>query len=528
MVNNGRSGACSTCKRRKVKCDESRPSCQKCQSIGRSCPGYMDDWDLAFRSENQVVKLKVHSNGRKPARESPNVTTLNPTLWYVPNQLTPDIGLQVIPLFFRNFILPSRTHGWLDFLPGLLEQVSSSSVLHQAVYAAAYANIAQRYQSTELRYNAISYYCKAIKQVNFLLFKRSAVISDNTIIAVMLLGLYEVGYEQLSEKCGARADYISLKFIFDSNKFTNDLSLCHIRGLGALVDLRGMLLTNSHLLENLCCQIQRRNLDLGLMPGPDVERLIQRLDCSLIASQMFSGMYSVSKFQASTKADIASRRLDSNGCEAFLLDALKIEEQLCEWANNASRCLGYIVSTPPPQHRELFPNQDIEYHEHSGIWGVGGWCKHRAIRIILHQVILDALKGVAPRDSRDEQLVFEQITASLSVIHQQVHDIFSSVAFALGAATSSTPGPPARGVGGYFLIWSLKVVLRCPFISQEQYLTAKHVLWRIGKECGIGHAEKFSESLHGVSERPFSDLHEKFPKDYGSRFARNDGSSNKT
>lgn len=311
---------------------------------------------------------------------------------------------------------------------------------------------------------------------------------------------------------GMCADCFSLKCIFDSNKLTNDLSLCHIRALGALVNLRGTLLTNSHLLENLCCQIQRRNLDLGLMPGPDVERLIRRLDSSPIRSQMFRGMYSVSKFQASTKADIASHHLDSNSCETFLRDASKIEEQLCGWANNASHLLGYTVSTPPPHHRELFPNQEIEYHEHSGIWGVGGWCKHRAVRIILHQVILDALKGVAPRDSKDGQLVFEQISASLSIIHQQVHDIFSSVAFALGAATGSTPSPPARGVGGYFLVWSLKVVLRCPFISQEQYLTAKNVLWRIGKECGIGHAEKFPESLRGVSERPFSSLYEKLPQ----------------
>lgn len=70
-----------------MQCDESRPWCQKCQSIGKSCPGYSNDWDLAFRSENQVVKLKVHSISRKLTRD-PYVTTLDPNLWDIPNQVS--------------------------------------------------------------------------------------------------------------------------------------------------------------------------------------------------------------------------------------------------------------------------------------------------------------------------------------------------------------------------------------------------------------------------------------------------------
>lgn len=33
-------GACRTCKVRKVKCDEGRPCCNRCQSTGRICEGY--------------------------------------------------------------------------------------------------------------------------------------------------------------------------------------------------------------------------------------------------------------------------------------------------------------------------------------------------------------------------------------------------------------------------------------------------------------------------------------------------------
>jgi hypothetical protein len=40
MVNNGRSKGCNTCKRRKVKCDEGKPGCQRCIRFGRECEGY--------------------------------------------------------------------------------------------------------------------------------------------------------------------------------------------------------------------------------------------------------------------------------------------------------------------------------------------------------------------------------------------------------------------------------------------------------------------------------------------------------
>lgn len=36
----GFAGGCLTCRMRKVKCDEQRPSCQRCLSTGRTCDGY--------------------------------------------------------------------------------------------------------------------------------------------------------------------------------------------------------------------------------------------------------------------------------------------------------------------------------------------------------------------------------------------------------------------------------------------------------------------------------------------------------
>lgn len=40
MTNLGTSKGCSTCKQRRVKCDEGKPKCQRCKRLGRDCGGY--------------------------------------------------------------------------------------------------------------------------------------------------------------------------------------------------------------------------------------------------------------------------------------------------------------------------------------------------------------------------------------------------------------------------------------------------------------------------------------------------------
>lgn len=64
MVNRGRSKGCATCKERRVKCDEGRPSCHTCQRLGRRCGGYatkaptvrFKDQSRKFANERKTTK----------------------------------------------------------------------------------------------------------------------------------------------------------------------------------------------------------------------------------------------------------------------------------------------------------------------------------------------------------------------------------------------------------------------------------------------------------------------------------------
>ncbi|CZR44727.1 uncharacterized protein FPRO_14480 [Fusarium proliferatum ET1] len=54
---------CSKCKEKRVKCDQRRPGCKRCEDAGSSCPGYT--LSLRWSAKNQL-QLKSVSSGQKP------------------------------------------------------------------------------------------------------------------------------------------------------------------------------------------------------------------------------------------------------------------------------------------------------------------------------------------------------------------------------------------------------------------------------------------------------------------------------
>ncbi|CAH0055618.1 unnamed protein product [Clonostachys solani] len=55
MVYRGPSSGCSTCRRRRVKCDEKTPGCGNCLKLRVQCPGYKDVFERRHRSETRKV-----------------------------------------------------------------------------------------------------------------------------------------------------------------------------------------------------------------------------------------------------------------------------------------------------------------------------------------------------------------------------------------------------------------------------------------------------------------------------------------
>ncbi|KAL2807865.1 fungal-specific transcription factor domain-containing protein [Aspergillus granulosus] len=70
-----RSG-CLTCKRRRKRCDETKPSCQSCMRLGLACEGYGSMWATPLGPGAHVFQQAEPSKQRKPSRSpTPSVSS---------------------------------------------------------------------------------------------------------------------------------------------------------------------------------------------------------------------------------------------------------------------------------------------------------------------------------------------------------------------------------------------------------------------------------------------------------------------
>ncbi|KAL1963335.1 hypothetical protein VTN77DRAFT_8456 [Rasamsonia byssochlamydoides] len=58
MVGTPRSAGCETCRRRKKKCGEERPSCRACVAAGQKCPGYARQWKFVDETQQLASQYR--------------------------------------------------------------------------------------------------------------------------------------------------------------------------------------------------------------------------------------------------------------------------------------------------------------------------------------------------------------------------------------------------------------------------------------------------------------------------------------
>ncbi|TVY13592.1 Transcriptional regulatory protein moc3 [Lachnellula arida] len=71
---------CITCKIRRVKCDETKPCCDKCVSTGRTCDGYKPPKELKVKKSKRSKNNPAAENMLPRDVEATSVTTYVPSL----------------------------------------------------------------------------------------------------------------------------------------------------------------------------------------------------------------------------------------------------------------------------------------------------------------------------------------------------------------------------------------------------------------------------------------------------------------
>jgi len=122
-------------------------------------------------------------------------------LWNLEHAMPPTITLapecEAVPFFFKNFIaLPQQaesTRGYLEYLVPLYNRARPSSVLHLATTAVAIATCGQYPGRQQLLREAVATYGRAIKKLHADLQDPVLKKSDETVLAILMFSLYEVG-----------------------------------------------------------------------------------------------------------------------------------------------------------------------------------------------------------------------------------------------------------------------------------------------------------------------------------------------
>lgn len=115
----------------------------------------------------------------------------------IPQSIVMAPDYEAVTFFFKNFItLPQQaesTRGYLEFLVPLYNQALPSSVLHLATSAVALAACGQYPDRQALIGEAVKTYGKAIRKLNTDLKDPVMSTSNETVLAILMFSLYEVG-----------------------------------------------------------------------------------------------------------------------------------------------------------------------------------------------------------------------------------------------------------------------------------------------------------------------------------------------
>ncbi|KAK4175490.1 hypothetical protein QBC36DRAFT_189790 [Triangularia setosa] len=225
------SKGCQRCRQRKIKCDQRKPECTRCHKSGLPCPGYRDLNEVIFRDESSRIirishkgevkeKVSVLPGGDASAARSlsPSATNSLPATLSTPAD---EVGAN---FFFAKYVFHqdpfSTSSGYQDWLATAYRHNDRRCApLRAAIEAAGLAGLSNINPSLQLSIRSKQQYRDALTAVKEALSNRSQAADDATLMAVILLGLYEM-------------------INFDTwDRYHNWTT--HIQGATALLDLRG-------------------------------------------------------------------------------------------------------------------------------------------------------------------------------------------------------------------------------------------------------------------------------------------------
>ncbi|KAI1082614.1 hypothetical protein F5B20DRAFT_569213 [Whalleya microplaca] len=505
------SRGCQMCRTRRIKCDETKPTCNQCAKSRRQCPGYKDEFDLVFRNETQATERRARRANRKvsthktdileTSSESSSTGTLSPVFSdsikspleqaIVPSLNVP-VEHQASCHFVSNFVLVPRegsTRGFLDFIIPMIRQDPHGPLQH-AFNACSMAYLGNRLTGTGLKLSelALCEYTQALTRTNHALRDPETQTADSTLAAVLLLGLFES---------------ITAKQIGMLNWGS------HTEGAIQLVKTRGrkQLKTKTGLLLFIAVRTQMiiHSLTSGTAPIMGVEWWISDAVKDETAAKCQRVMIKTGELRAEVKRLMDNMARTPDNIE-IMLDMIRktqaVDQEVVCWMNNVPdewrfKTVAWEDHVPNGDYSkaEVFPGRVDVYRD---FWIASVWNTARTARLILASLIVRCAAWVcSPVDYRT---IPEYATAARTCV-ETITDIIASVPYHLGWHLNKKHIQKAnlggfacgeedtmKGLAGYFLTWPLACLNSQDYTTDAQREWVHGRLSYIGNELGVKYA----------------------------------------
>ncbi|TEY53010.1 hypothetical protein BOTCAL_0252g00080 [Botryotinia calthae] len=493
-----------------VFCGRPSKGCHACRAKKTKYP--LDALNVRKRVENDPAKVKHEKVKQKGAKSvSPNSTTSCSTtpspyssrgnsprdLVEAPqfNQvvsvnylnITPSIEDRATAFFLSNYVIGDNgpTRGHLDHLSDLYESDSIDDNLVAAVQAVGLAGFAHSAKAPHLINQALAQYAKSLQLTNAALQSPTAVKRDSTLLAILILGIFETitGKNQKSMKAWAE----------------------HIHGAAAVVKLRGPEAIKKSGGIRLLAQVTSSLLISCIqrdIPIPKyiveitefAQKEMTNIDPAWIAQRiMIDYTFFNAKYHAGYYSD----------AQELLDDAEALDERFLAFFTNIPKGWEYTIVQTDKDSDVVFDGYYHVYYDH---WVAQIWNAIRELRILLNETIREVLLKdfTSPVPSLLGSEYAEQFQICTEIVYHLQAEILASVPQHMGYVSRKsahphlwsdfekdglgTDFPTIRFSGGYFLIWPLFLVGNLRLSTPEARAFCVKNLRHVGTHMGIEHA----------------------------------------
>ncbi|KAK1731956.1 uncharacterized protein BDZ83DRAFT_597303 [Colletotrichum acutatum] len=455
------SKGCQRCRQRKVKCDQRKPGCLKCEKGQKPCPGCRNLTDLVFRDERQRIKKKCAGEAERSSK------LRNLPINYA---LCLNIEDRAATFFFTHYTTtgPPFCDSYQSWLAKTYQEESPNNLVRHSIQAVGMAAISNISNAPKIVLRAKERYGQALKATNVALYDPAQATADTTLMAILLLGLFVT---------------IMFESWNDSHAWT-----AHIEGATALLHLRGKSQFTRELGIQLYIQFRQQILQACMQRGVPVPAALVEITMQFEASRQGTqynslrpGSLAVLGFRL-VNLSAAMNRQQITDANAICRIAVDIDSDLNAWASRSSQSdrKFHEVEADASGKEESFNGRR---HVYNSVWGAQVWNNWRSLSIVTNRIILNYLdKQSFESDALKDIMRFH----SISVIQSLSADICIS--------TPSLFGSPRQYQSQLPLIWTQELIttLGAPSMIWPLHIVSQEVLnvpnvrsWAVEQLVGI-------------------------------------------